>query len=102
MMEGFQVSEERLKAELEIRLPTGQTLEWNYYHYVKENPVCFKWNAPTAILYGSDDNLSEENEISAFATRYQAKVKVLEHGEHYFHTEEQLQVFDIWADENLL
>jgi pimeloyl-ACP methyl ester carboxylesterase len=102
MMEGFQVSEERLKAELEIRLPTGQTLEWNYYHYVKENPVCFKWNAPTAILYGSDDNLSEGNEISAFATRYQAKVKVLEHGEHYFHTEEQLQVFDIWADENLL
>lgn len=102
MMEGFQVSEERLKAELEIRLPIGQTLEWNYYCYVKENPICFKWNVPTAILYGSDDNLSEGNEISAFATRYQAAVKVLEHGEHYFHTEEQLQVFDIWADENLL
>lgn len=102
MMEGFQVSEERLKAELEIRLPIGQILEWNYYCYVKENPICFEWKVPTAILYGSDDNLSEWDEISAFATRYQAKVKVLEHGEHYFHTEEQLQVFDIWADENLL
>lgn len=102
MMKGFQVSEERLKAEHEIRLPIGQTLEWNYYCYVRENPICFEWKAPTSILYGSDDNLSEWDEISAFAARYQAAVKVLEHGEHYFHTEEQLKVFDRWADENLL
>jgi uncharacterized protein len=102
MMESFQVSEEKLKAEREIRLPIRQTLEWNYYCYVKENPICFEWNVPTSILYGSDDNLSEWNEISAFGERYQSTVKVLEHGEHYFHTEEQLQVFDIWADENLL
>jgi alpha-beta hydrolase superfamily lysophospholipase len=102
MMEGFQVTEERLKAEHEIRLPIGQTLEWNYYCYVKENPICFEWKVPTAILYGYDDNLSEWDEISAFAERYQSTVKVLEHGEHYFHTEEQLKVFDIWADESLL
>lgn len=59
MMEGFQVNEERLKAECEIQLSIGQTLEWNYYYYVKENPICFEWNVPTSILYGSDDNLSE-------------------------------------------
>lgn len=102
MMENFQVSEERLKAEHEIRLPIGQILEWNYYCYVKENPICFKWKVPTAILYGSDDNLSEWEEISAFAARYHAVIKVLEHGEHYFHTDEQLQMFDVWASENLL
>ena len=102
MMEGFQLSEERLKAEHEIRLPTGQTLEWTYYCYVKENPICFEWKVPTAILYGSDDNLSEWEDISAFAERYQSTVKVLEHGEHYFHTEEQLKVFDTWVEENLL
>lgn len=102
MMEGFQVSEEKLKAENEIQLPIGQTLEWNYYCYVKENPISFEWKVPTAILYGSDDNLSEWNEISTFAARYHSAVKVLEHGEHYFHTEEQLQMFDRWADENLL
>ena len=102
MMEGFQVSEERLKAEDEIQLPIGQKLEWNYYCYVKENPISFEWKVPTAILYGSDDNLSEWEEISAFAARYQATVQVLEHGEHYFHTEQQLQVFDQWADANLL
>ena len=102
MMAGFHVSEEMLKAEREIRLPIGQTLEWNYYCYVKENPICFEWKVPTTILYGSDDNLSEWNEISTFADKYQSTVKVLEHGEHYFHTEEQLKVFDRWADENLL
>jgi len=102
MMEGFQVNEERLKAEHEIQLPIGQKLEWNYYCYVKENPISFEWKVPTAILYGSDDNLSEWEEISAFAARYQATVQVLEHGEHYFHTEQQLQVFDQWADANLL
>lgn len=102
IMEDFQVSEERLKAEHEIRLPIGQILEWNYYCYVRENPICFEWKVPTAILYGSDDNLSEWNEISTFAARYHSAVKVLEHGEHYFHTEEQLQMFDRWADENLL
>ncbi len=102
MMVGSQISEEKLKAEHEIRLPIGPKLEWNYYCYVKENPICFEWKAPIAILYGSDDNLSEWEEISAFAARYQASVKVLERGEHYFHTEEQLQVFDLWADENLL
>ncbi|MCO5381092.1 MAG: alpha/beta hydrolase [Methanosarcina barkeri] len=39
MMVGFQVSEEKLKTEHEIRLPIGQKLEWNYYCYVKENPI---------------------------------------------------------------
>ncbi len=102
MMEGFQVSEERLQVEKQIPLPIGQTLDWDYYCYVKKNPVCFDWKMPTAILYGADDNLSEWKEISVFAKRYQAEVKVLEHGEHYFHTEEQLQVFESWADDNLL
>ncbi|WP_410509726.1 alpha/beta hydrolase [Methanosarcina hadiensis] len=102
MMESFHVSEERLKEEHKIRLPIGQVLEWNYYCYVRENPINFEWKAPAAILYGSADNLSEWDEISAFAERYQSTVEVLEHGEHYFHTEEQLKVFDKWADENLL
>ena len=79
MMDGFGVSEERLKAEKIIPLPIGQTLDWDYFCYVRENPICFDWEIPTSILYGSDDNLSEWKEISAFATRYQAAVKVLEH-----------------------
>ena len=102
MMVGFQVSEERLQAEKQIALPIGQTLDWDYYCYVKNNRICFDWKIPTAILYGSDDNVSEWEEISSFSERYPAKVKTLDHGEHYFHTQEQLQFFDKWADDNLL
>ncbi|MEA4966326.1 MAG: alpha/beta hydrolase [Oscillospiraceae bacterium] len=101
MMTGFQVSEERLEKERQIPLLIGQTLDWDYYSYVRKNPVN-EWNIPTAILYGSDDNVSEWDEIAAFSDKYKANVQILEHGEHYFHTEEQLRVFDTWADENLL
>ncbi|MPM13428.1 IS1595 family transposase ISBth19 [bioreactor metagenome] len=101
MMAGFQVSEERLKKERQIPLPIGQTLDWDYYNYVRESPVS-DWNVPTAILWGSDDNVTEWSEISVFSAKNEISVKVLDHGEHYFHTEEQLRVFDAWADENLL
>jgi pimeloyl-ACP methyl ester carboxylesterase len=102
MMQAFGVCEERLKAEKIIPLPIGQTLDWDYYCYVRANPIRFEWKPPTAILYGSADNVSEREEISAFAARYGAAVKVLENGEHYFHTEDQLRVFGEWADENLM
>lgn len=100
MMAGFQVSEDRLKKERQIPLPIGQTLDWDYYSYVRENFVN-DWNIPTAILYGSDDDVTEWNEIQAFKSRFKADVMILDHGEHYFHTEEQLRVFDAWAEENL-
>lgn len=102
MMGAFHVSEQRLKAEKQITLPIGQTLDWDYYSYVKENPICFPWNAPTSILYGSDDNVSDWDEVSLFTKKYMASIQVLDHGEHYFHTEEQLRAFDMWLTDSLL
>ena len=102
MMDGFHITAERLRAEQEIKLPIGETLIWDYYQYVRAHPICFDWNMPTAILYGSDDNLSEFSEISAFAARYQAEVRIIEHGEHFFHTEKQLQAFELWVSDSLL
>jgi len=85
MMTGFQVNKDSLKKERQIPLPIGQTLDWDYYSYVRDNPIC-DWNIPTAILCGSDDNLSEWKEIAAFSDKYKANVQILENGEHYFHT----------------
>jgi hypothetical protein len=76
-------------------------LDWDHYSYIRENLVS-DWNIPTAILYGSDDDVTAWNELAAFSEKYSATVKVHDHGEHYFHTEVQLRVFDAWADENLL
>jgi len=49
-----------------------------------------------AIFYGSDDNLSEVNVVSEFVKKYNCKLQVLEHGEHYFHTDEQLHYYRQW------
>ncbi|MCO1602005.1 alpha/beta hydrolase [Desulfosporosinus nitroreducens] len=100
MMTWFNVSEDRLKAEKEIETPIGQTLYWDYYCYVKSHPID-TWNQPTAILYGSIDNLSEFNVVSEFAKRYHCKLDVLEDGEHYFHTVEQLHYFRQWLKDNI-
>jgi len=101
MMQWFNVSEDRLKAEKEIETPIGQTLYWDYYCYVKSHPID-TWNKPTAILYGSDDDITEFDVVSGFAKRYHCKLQVLEHGEHYFHNDQQLHYFRQWLRDNLL
>lgn len=101
MMAAFDVSDEKLRTRGQIILPIGQTLDWNYYSYTQANPIVFKWANPISILYGSADSISEWEEVSGFAERYGAALKVLEHGEHYFHTDEHLKVFGRWASESL-
>jgi pimeloyl-ACP methyl ester carboxylesterase len=96
MMTWAGISEERLKTEKEIKTPAGETLYWDYYSYVKSNPV-ERWDVPTSILYGSDDNICQYDVISEFVKRFNCSLQVLEHGEHYFHTNEQLRYFREWV-----
>ena len=100
MMMWFSISENRLKTEKEVSTPVGQTLYWDYYCYVKEHPIV-AWNNPISILYGSEDNLCEFDVVSTFAKRFDCNLKVMEHGEHYFHTEEQLQFFRQWLKKHI-
>ncbi len=98
MMKWFAITEERLKIEKEIHTPVGQVLYWDYYCYVKEHPVV-DWEIPTSILYGSADDLCEFDIISSFSKRFNCNLKILKNGEHYFHTEEQLNFFRQWLKE---
>jgi pimeloyl-ACP methyl ester carboxylesterase len=86
-----------LQTEKEVATPIGQPLYWDYYCYVKDHPVD-SWNTPTAILYGSDDDLCEFDTVSNFAHQFNSDLTVMEHGEHYFHTEEQLGFFRCWIE----
>lgn len=96
MMTWFNVSEEKLEIEKEVSTPIGETLYWDYYCYVKAHPIV-GWNHATAILYGSEDNLCEFDVLSDFAMRFKCDLVVMAQGEHYFHTEEQLQFFRQWV-----
>lgn len=101
MMAWFDVSPDRLRAEQEIALPAiGQTLYWDYYCYVRDNPVTV-WESPTAILYGEADNLCEYEVITLFAQRFGCSLTVMKQGEHYFHTPAQLEFYRRWLKQHL-
>lgn len=94
MMLWANVSEQELQDKQEIVTPFGETLSWKYLCYVKENPIV--WTAATDILYAGKDNLTSYETISKFAEETHSSLKVMEDGEHWFHTEEQLAFLDNW------
>ena len=54
------------------------------------------WTIPTAIIYGSSDNMTSHETISKFAKKHGADLTIMEGGEHWFHTEAQMQFLDDW------
>ncbi|QQO11392.1 alpha/beta hydrolase [Breznakiella homolactica] len=95
MMVWANVSENELKKKGTIGTSFGETLSWDYYQYVRENPIR-KWDSKTFILYGERDNLTERQVLDSFSKKYSCDVTVMENGEHYFHTPEQLAYLDRW------
>lgn len=95
MMGWAGVSEERLAAEGEVPTHWGETLSWRYLQYARANPVT-RWDTPTAILYAGRDNLTSRATVDAFVRRFGCELTVLEEGEHWFHTPEQLVALSRW------
>ena len=62
--------------------------------YVREHPI--RWYVPTAVLYAGKDNLTARQTVDAFVRRHRARLTVMENGEHWFHTAEQLAFLDGW------
>ena len=100
MMKWSNVTEDALKEKQEIPTPMGETLSWSYYSYVRENPI-IKWDKPTSILYGSKDNVTERAIVDNFVKKFHCNLDVLQDGEHYFHTKEQIDVVDKWLTRNI-
>jgi len=94
MMAWAGVTEEELRKKGTIPTDFGETLSWEYLTWIREHPV--RWKAPTEILYGEKDALIPRDTVSAFAARIGAGLTVMEGGEHWFHTEEQMRFLDEW------
>ena len=94
MMTWANVTEDELKQQGVIRTELGENLSWDYLCYVRDHPV--EWNVTTDILYGSCDDLTSYDTISAFSEKHSANLTIMENGEHWFHTEEQMQFLDSW------
>ena len=81
--------------------PIGETLDWTYYCFVKEHPICY-WKTPTYILCGGQDTVCEPDTVSTFAKRFPCQLKLVPEVEHYFHTPEQLDIFSSWRRRYLI
>ena len=101
MMLWSNTTENDLREKQEIKTDFGQTLYWDYYLYVKENPIT-NWNKKTYILYGNKDNMQDENIIKNFSENFSCKLSILEDGEHYFHTEKQLDYYKNWLSKTII
>ena len=94
MMLWANVTEDELQSKKEIPTAFGETLSWEYLCYVRRHPIV--WNIPTCILYGGKDHLTSRKTISEFAEKQGAGLTVMEDGEHWFHTDAQMQFLDAW------
>ena len=94
------VTPKQLEREKEIPTDFGETLSWKYYAYAREHPVS-RWACPTKILYAGRDNLTERDVVDAFCRRFSCRLTVMEDGEHWFHTEEQLAFLEGWEYKNI-
>ncbi len=90
------VTENELQDKKEIQTQFGEKLSWEYLCYVRKNKV--NWKIPTHILYGEKDNLTSKEIISNFANKINATLTIMKNGEHWFHTDEQINFLDKWLE----
>lgn len=100
MMSWAGVTESELREKGEIPTDFGETLSWEYLCFARENPVI--WDIPTEILYAGRDNLTSRETVEEFAKAHNSALTVMENGEHWFHTEEQLAFLYDWIKDKIL
>lgn len=94
MMRWAKITEQELESKGTIHTPFGEDLSWDYLCYVRNHPI--HWRVSTRILYGSNDHLISRETICDFANKHHASLTIMEGGEHWFHTEEQMHFLDNW------
>jgi len=99
MMTWANVTEDELREQEIIHTDFGEDLSWKYLSYVRSHPI--KWTVPTKILYGENDKLTSLETIKDFAETHDAGLTVMPEGEHWFHTDAQMNFLDSWLENNI-
>ena len=94
MMQWAGVTEADLERQGLIETAFGEVLSWEYLQWVRNHPI--QWNIPTSILYGGADNMQSMETIKTFADSIGAELTVMDNGEHWFHTDEQMKFLNQW------
>ena len=88
------ITEEELYKKKEIKTSFGEILSWDYLTFARKNPI--EWNIPTYILYGENDDLTSYETILNFTNKSKANLTIMKGGEHWFHTDEQIEFLNNW------
>lgn len=99
MMAWASVTDAQLEEKQTIDTGFGQTLSWNYLKYTETSRID-KWDSKTYILYAEHDNLTEYQVAVDFVRQFHCELTVMKDGEHWFHTDKQLDFLRIWLNEN--
>ena len=94
MMNWAGITEEDLENKKIIPTSFGEDLSWEYLCYVRNHPLV--WDVPTSILYGQNDNHISLETMKEFAGKHGADLTIMENGEHWFHTPDQMKFLDDW------
>ena len=88
------ITEKELYKKKEIKTSFGEILSWDYLTFARKNPI--EWNIPTYILYGENDDLTSYETILDFTNKSKANLTIMKGGEHWFHTDEQIEFLNNW------
>lgn len=88
------ITEEELYKKKKIKTSFGETVSWDYLTFARKNPI--EWNIPTYILYGENDDLTSYETILNFTNKSKANLTIMKGGEHWFHTDEQIEFLNNW------
>lgn len=94
MMRRDGITPEALKKAGRIQTAVGQVYWWADYTFVALHPA--KTTCKTAILYGAKDDLTGLSDIQAFVKENDCELTVSGVSAHWFHTNDDLAVFDAW------
>lgn len=94
MMHWANVTEQDLCEKGKISTDFGESLSWEYLCFVRQNPI--KWDISTEILYAENDNITSRQTVDKFIASHNANLTVMENGEHWFHTVEQIGFLNNW------
>ena len=78
----------------------GRALYFPYYTYVRSHPIN-TWNYKTFILRGENGTLCEYDYVKKFADNFNCELTEQNGGEHWFHTDFELDFFRNWIRERL-
>lgn len=94
MMRRDGITPEALKKAGRIQTAVGQVYWWADYTFVALHPA--RTTCKTAILYGAKDDLTGLSDMQAFVKENDCELTVSGVSAHWFHTNDDLAVFDAW------